>query len=97
MKHRVYSFEIPEEFEETKLTPQIYQILSGVVESGTVEFQETALKKLVNELAEKQILKTRQNPWRIFQYYRNVIQKLGWLKLSVQDSEISEESEEAVA
>ena len=39
MKHRVYSFEIPEEFEETKLTPQIYQILSGVVESGTVEFQ----------------------------------------------------------
>ena len=90
---RIYSFEIPEEL-DSKMTPQIKQILGGISESGNSEFQESELKTLISELAESGKLKTRQNPWRIFQYYRANMISAGICKMS--SSQDSEELSEAV-
>tara|TARA_R100000742_G_scaffold3756_1_gene895 strand:+ start:210 stop:506 length:297 start_codon:yes stop_codon:yes gene_type:complete len=91
---RIYSFVIPSEF-DSKMTPQIKQILEGISESGNSEFQESELKNLINELAESGKLKTRQSPWRIFQYYRANMISAGICKMS--NSELdSEEVSEAV-
>ena len=91
---RLYSFDIPSEL-DSKLTPQIKQILGGISESGNSEFQESELKSLINELAESGKLKTRQNPWRIFQYYRANMISAGICKMS-NSAEDSEEIDEAV-
>ena len=48
---RIYSFEIPSDFENQKMTPQVYQILSGISESGVSEYSETELKTFVQKLA----------------------------------------------
>ena len=83
---RAYSFDIPSEL-HSKMTPQIRQILGGISESGNSEFQEPELKTLVSELAESGKLKTTQNPWRIFQYYRANMLSAGICKMSnAQDS-----------
>lgn len=91
---RIYSFNIPSEL-DSKLTPQIKQILGGISESGNSEFQESELKSLINELAESGKLKTRQNPWRIFQYYRANMISAGICKMS-NSAEDSEEIDEVV-
>ena len=91
---RIYSFDIPSEL-DSKLTPQIKQILGGISESGNSEFQESELKSLINELAESGKLKTRQNPWRIFQYYRANMISAGICKMS-NSAEDSEEIDEVV-
>ena len=91
---RIYSFEIPEEL-DSKLTPQIKQILEGISESGNSEFQESELKTLIYELAESGKLKTRQNPWRIFQYYRANMISAGICKMS-NSADDSQEVSEAV-
>ena len=91
---RLYSFDIPSEL-DSKMTPQIVQILGGISESGNSEFQESELKTLINELAESGKLKTRQNPWRIFQYYRANMISAGICKMP-NSAEDSEEIDEAV-
>ena len=91
---RIYSFNIPSEL-DSKLTPQIKQILGGISESGNSEFQESELKSLINELAESGKLKTKQNPWRIFQYYRANMISAGICKMS-NSAEDSEEIDEVV-
>ena len=53
---RLYSFDIPSEL-DSKMTPQIKQILGGISESGNSEFQESELKTLISELAESGKLK----------------------------------------
>jgi len=94
-KNRVYSFEIPSDFENQKMTPQVYQILSAISESGVSEYSETELKAFIAELAKIGTLHTKQNPWRIFQYYRAQIQGAGMVKMT--DSvEKSEEATKAV-
>ena len=91
---RIYSFDIPSEL-DSKMTPQIVQILGGISESGNSELQESELKTLINELAESGKLKTRQNPWRIFQYYRANMISAGICKMS-NSAEDSEEIDETV-
>ena len=91
---RIYSFDIPSEL-DSKLTPQIKQILGGISESGNSEFQESELKSLINELAESGKLKTKQNPWRIFQYYRANMISAGICKMQ-NSTEDSEEIDKAV-
>ena len=91
---RIYSFEIPSDFENQKMTPQVYQILSGISESGVSEYSETELKTFVQKLANDGKLKTGQKPWRIFQYYRAQMINAGSCKLS--NVEDSEEKSEAV-
>ena len=91
---RIYSFEIPSDFENQKMTPQMYQILSGISESGVSEYSETELKTFVQKLANDGKLKTGQKPWRIFQYYRAQMINAGICKMS--NVEDSEEKSEAV-
>jgi|TARA_R100001530_G_scaffold42686_2_gene32517 hypothetical protein len=91
---RIYSFEIPSDFENQKMTPQVYQILSGISESGVSEYSETELKTFVQKLADDGKLKTGQKPWRIFQYYRAQMINAGICKMS--NVEDSEEKSEAV-
>ena len=91
---RIYSFEIPSDFENQKMTPQVYQILSGISESGVSEYSETELKNFVQKLAADGRLKTGQKPWRIFQYYRAQMINAGICKMS--NVEDSEEKSEAV-
>ncbi len=91
---RIYSFDIPSEF-DSKMTPQVKQILEGISESGNSEFQESDLKNLINELADSGKLKTRQSPWRIFQYYRANMISAGICKMSNSEPD-SEEVSEAV-
>ena len=91
---RIYSFEIPSDFENQKMTPQVYQILSGISESGVSEYSETELKNFVQKLADDGKLKTGQKPWRIFQYYRAQMINAGICKMS--NVEDSEEKSEAV-
>ncbi len=91
---RIYSFEIPSDFENQKMTPQVYQILSGISESGVSEYSETELKTFVQKLANDGKLKTGQKPWRIFQYYRAQMINAGICKMS--NVEDSEEKSEAV-
>ena len=93
-KNRVYSFEIPSDFENQKMTPQVYQILSAVSESGVSEYSESELKTFIEKLAESGKLKTGQKPWRIFQYYRAQMINAGICKMS--NVEDSEEKSEAV-
>tara|TARA_A100000172_G_C3021390_1_gene103231 strand:+ start:202 stop:441 length:240 start_codon:yes stop_codon:yes gene_type:complete len=77
------------------MTPQVKQILEGISESGNSEFQESDLKNLINELADSGKLKTRQSPWRIFQYYRANMISAGICKMSNSEPD-SEEVSEAV-
>ena len=94
-KNRVYSFEIPSDFENQKMTPQVYQILSAISESGVSEYSESELKTFIEKLAESGKLKTGQKPWRIFQYYRAQMQGAGIVKMT-DSAEKSEEATKAV-
>ena len=51
-----------------KLPPQATACLELFLSEGTNEVTETRMKELIME--KREVLNTKQDPWRIFQYYR---------------------------
>lgn len=63
---------------EVKLAPQAIAIIEVLVKKNLgKEMTEADIEKLVSA---PDVLKTRQNPVRIWQYYRKAIMDAGWIK-----------------
>jgi hypothetical protein len=75
-----YDFDNPGNKEEgfKKLPPQARTCLEIMARADKKEFSSDALKKLIE--AHGSELKTRQEPWRIFQYYRNKLKNQGFIE-----------------
>lgn len=67
----LYDFDSPGKAEEKfkELPPQAQKCLTIMARGGKKEYPEAELRKLVEEHGKE--LNTVQEPWRIFQYYRN--------------------------
>lgn len=75
---RVYTFTLPGLISEG-IAPQARSILNNLgFENGTA-IEESLLKTRVEELAAQDILRTRQDPMRIFLYYRAQMIAKGYL------------------
>jgi len=74
--------ESQEEFRDihtANLTPQAQACLRLFLSEGTNEVSEARMKELVEE--RQADLNTRQDPWRIWQYYRPQLIELRWIRL----------------
>ncbi len=58
----------------------VLKILNKALTPKNPVINEIDLHKLVTAAADQKILKTRQDPWHIFRYYRTELVKRGALK-----------------
>ena len=77
---RVYTFDVPEKIEG--LPKQAVSILTGFSQMNGQELPEEKVQAFVQTLADTGELKTKQDPWRIFQYYRAKMISSGYLKMA---------------
>jgi len=82
-KDRTYTFNVADESDlvNAKIPGQMMVIL-GEFMDDTDAHTEVALQAMIQEFAHEGILTTKQPPWRIFQYYRPRMIKLGFLTVS---------------
>ena len=81
-KDRTYTFNVTADTDvATKIPMQMTAILREFVDD-TDAHTEVALQAMIQEFAHEGILVTKQPPWRIFQYYRPRMIKLGFLTVS---------------
>ncbi len=64
----------------SRLPPQARTCLAIFHSEGTEEVPEARLKELIEKSADS--LRTKQNPWRIFQYYRAQLISLRWMRMT---------------
>lgn len=63
---------------EIRLSPQAITCLEILFSSKKKELQESEVAELISANAEK-FGKTKQEPWKIFQYYRKALKDAGFL------------------
>ena len=81
-KDRTYTFNVSGgSLNDAKIPGQMMVIL-GEFMDDTDAHTEVALQAIIQQLADDGILTTKQPPWRIFQYYRPRMIKLGFLSVS---------------
>ena len=81
-KDRTYTFNVSGgSLNDAKIPGQMMVIL-GEFMDDTDAHTEVALQAMIQEFAHEGILTTKQPPWRIFQYYRPRMIKLGFLTVS---------------
>ena len=81
-KDRTYTFNVTADTDvATKIPMQMTAILREFVDD-TDAHTEVALQAIIQQIADDGILTTKQPPWRIFQYYRPRMIKLGFLSVS---------------
>ena len=82
-KDRTYTFNVSDEADlvNAKIPGQMTAILREFMDD-TDAHTEVALQAMIQEFAHEGILVTKQPPWRIFQYYRPRMIKLGFLSVS---------------
>ena len=81
-KDRTYTFNVSGgSLNDAKIPGQMMVILSEFMDD-TDAHTEVALQAMIQEFAHEGILTTKQPPWRIFQYYRPRMIKLGLLTVS---------------
>lgn len=81
-KDRTYTFNVSGgSLNDAKIPGQMMVIL-GEFMDDTDAHTEVALQAIIQQMADEGILVTKQPPWRIFQYYRPRMIKLGFLSVS---------------
>ena len=82
-KDRTYTFSVADEADlvNAKIPGQMTAILREFMDD-TDAHTEVALQAIIQQIADDGILTTKQPPWRIFQYYRPRMIKLGFLTVS---------------
>ena len=82
-KDRTYTFSVADEADlvNAKIPGQMTAILREFMDD-TDAHTEVALQAIIQQIADDGILTTKQPPWRIFQYYRPRMIKLGFLSVS---------------
>ena len=81
-KDRTYTFNVTGDTDvATKIPMQMTAILREFVDD-TDAHTEVALQAIIQQMADDSILITKQPAWRIFQYYRPRMIKLGFLSVS---------------
>ena len=82
-KDRTYTFSVADEADlvNAKIPGQMTAILREFMDD-TDAHTEGALQAIIQQIADDGILTTKQPPWRIFQYYRPRMIKLGFLSVS---------------
>ena len=82
-KDRTYTFSVADEADlvNAKMPGQMTAILREFMDD-TDAHTEVALQAIIQQIADDGILTTKQPPWRIFQYYRPRMIKLGFLTVS---------------
>ncbi len=82
-KDRTYTFSVADEADlvNAKIPGQMTAILREFMDD-TDAHTEVALQAIIQQMADDGILTTKQPPWRIFQYYRPRMIKLGFLSVS---------------
>jgi hypothetical protein len=63
-------------------TPQVGQLINILATAPAKELDETELVKLIQAGHDKGLLRTKQEPFRIFQYYRDTLKSAGVLLYS---------------
>ena len=71
-----YTKMIPEEI-NVSLPPQAIELVGIILNDSNDSWTEPELQKLIDENSE--VLKTKQEPWKIFQYYRKALIDAGFL------------------
>ena len=82
-KDRTYTFKVTDAIsvDGANMPAQMSTILSEFMDD-TDAHTEVALQAIIQQMADDSILVTKQPPWRIFQYYRPRMIKLGFLTVS---------------
>lgn len=62
-----------------KFPKQCRQIVEGLIKLGKSIAEESELQKMVTQLVADRIMKTKQDPWRIFAYYAPMLGDHGFL------------------
>ncbi len=62
-----------------KFPKQCRQIVEGLIKLGKSIAEESELQKMVTQLVADRIMKTKQDPWRIFAYYAPMLGDNGFL------------------
>ena len=83
-KDRTYTFKLIDNeaaLVDGKMPKQMADILREFIDDSD-DYSEVALQAVIQQMADDGILVTKQPPWRIFQYYRPRLIKLGLLSVS---------------
>ena len=83
-KDRTYTFKLIDNeaaLVDGKMPKQMADILREFIDDSD-DYSEVALQAVIQQMADDGILVTKQPPWRIFQYYRPRMIKLGLLSVS---------------
>ncbi len=83
-KDRTYTFKLIDNeaaLVDNKMPKQMADILREFIDDSD-DYSEVALQAVIQKIAEDGILVTKQPAWRIFQYYRPRMIKLGLLSVS---------------
>jgi len=83
-KDRTYTFKLIDNeaaLVDKKMPKQMADILREFIDDSD-DYSEVALQAVIQKIAEDGILVTKQPAWRIFQYYRPRMIKLGLLSVS---------------
>jgi len=81
---RLYVYQKIENFDKAilKLPTQAQCLARILKDEQRSKWTEPELKAVVTQASYSKKLKTRQDPWRIFQYYRNDLMDLGLVRLT---------------
>jgi hypothetical protein len=81
---RLYVYQKIENFDKAilKLPTQAQCLARILKDEQRSKWTEPELKAVVTKASYSKALKTRQDPWRIFQYYRNDLMDLGLVRLT---------------
>ena len=69
---------IPENLDGVQFPPQCIELIGILLNSSEDEWKEPELMELINSYKE---ISKKQEPWKIFQYYRKNIIEAGFLKM----------------
>lgn len=69
-------YEIPQQAKDI-----IYYLNERAIDRGSATWMEPEMKQVMVEMEKEKRLRTRQDPWRIFQYYRSKLIKYGFIKM----------------
>lgn len=76
-EHVRYTKMIPEELEGIRLAPQALRIVEIILTSPEDSWSEPELQKLIQDNSVG--LSKKQEPWKIFQYYRKALIDAGFI------------------
>lgn len=83
--HVTYTRHVPADLGDVRLPPQAIVLVGALLSADVDTWTEPELQEIVQNCSED--LKTKQEPWKIFQYYRTALIDAGFLSMKKGASE----------